>query len=118
MIISIDFDGTIVNEMWPRIGSMKKGAREVINRLYSEGHYIIINTLREGPYELEARLYLKRAGINYHGFNENHPDAVVKYYDSRKIGADIYIDDRNIGGIPDWETIYKIIQDKQTCHVL
>ena len=28
---------------------------------------------------------------------------------SSKVNADYFIDDRNIGGLPDWTTIYKII---------
>ena len=32
----------------------------------------------------------------------------------RKIAADIYIDDRNLGGLPDWGVIYSIIKGKTT----
>ena len=32
---------------------------------------------------------------------------------SAKISADIYIDDRNIGGIPEWGQIYEIILGKR-----
>ena len=33
---------------------------------------------------------------------------------SRKIKADIFIDDRNIGGMLDWGTIYHILHDKKS----
>ena len=31
---------------------------------------------------------------------------------SRKIYADLYIDDRNLLGIPDWDSIYKLVNAK------
>ena len=44
MIIAIDFDGTIVENKYPKIGTLRKGAKAVINRLYDSGHFIIIYT--------------------------------------------------------------------------
>ena len=38
---------------------------------------------------------------------------VMSEKDSRKVNADIYIDDRNVGGLPDWGVIYQMI--KGTC---
>ena len=32
-----------------------------------------------------------------------------EYYDSRKIDVDLFIDDRNIGGLPSWGEIYQMI---------
>lgn len=42
MIIAIDFDGTIHDGVWPAIGEPMPGAKEAINNLRAEGHYIII----------------------------------------------------------------------------
>ena len=33
---------------------------------------------------------------------------------SRKLKADLFIDDRNIGGLPDWGTIYQMVRDRST----
>ena len=33
---------------------------------------------------------------------------------SRKLQADLFIDDRNLGGLPDWGVIYRMIHDKLT----
>ena len=33
---------------------------------------------------------------------------------SRKLKVDIWIDDRNIGGLPDWGTIYRMIRENLT----
>lgn len=95
MTISIDFDGTIYEAVdWPNIGKLLPGAREVINEFFNRGYTIIINTLREGDYAEYAKKALELDGIHYHYFNENTKEGIDKYYDSRKIGADVYIDDR------------------------
>ena len=31
-----------------------------------------------------------------------------------KVNADIFIDDRNLGGLPDWGNIYRMIKEKKT----
>lgn len=51
MIISIDFDGTIVRERWPDIGSPLPGALAAIRKLHAAGHTIIINSCRAGAAE-------------------------------------------------------------------
>ena len=33
---------------------------------------------------------------------------------SRKIKADMFIDDRNFGGLPDWGTIYQMVTNHET----
>ena len=48
LVIAIDFDGTIVEEGYPNIGAMRKGAYKYIRKLVNEGHFIIINTCRSG----------------------------------------------------------------------
>jgi hydroxymethylpyrimidine pyrophosphatase-like HAD family hydrolase len=101
-IISIDYDDTIVYADYPNIGAIKPHAREVINNLYNEGHFIIIWTCRSGHHEQMASMYLREMGVKFHHINENHPENIVQYdSDSRKIFADIYIDDKQLGGLPE-----------------
>jgi hypothetical protein len=101
-IISIDYDDTIVYADYPNIGTIKPHAREVINNLYNEGHFIIIWTCRSGHHEQMASMYLREMGVKFHHINENHPENIVQYdSDSRKIFADIYIDDKQLGGLPE-----------------
>lgn len=115
MIIAIDFDGTIVDHEFPGIGKLKPNVKEVINRLHNEGHTIIIWTCRttqKEPTEEStifcAKEFLDRWGIKFHTINNNDPRN--SFQPAPKIYADVYIDDRNLGGIPeDWEDIYKII---------
>lgn len=94
--IVIDFDGIIVVDKYPKIGMIKRGAKETINKLY-EDHTIIINTCRVGQYETDAIKALNDAGIKYHYFNNNSDELINKYgVDCRKISGDIYIDDKNV----------------------
>jgi hypothetical protein len=49
-----------------------------------------------------AAEYLRSIGVKFHHINENHPENIVQYdSDSRKIFADIYIDDKQLGGLPE-----------------
>ena len=112
MVISIDFDGTIVENAYPGIGRLKPNAVAVINRLKEEGHQIIINTCRSGIFEGNAYSFLNAVGIEYDYINSNLPDR-IEYYkaDTRKISADLYIDDKDLFELPeDWEDIYKLIK--------
>ena len=116
MIFAFDFDGTIVEHIFPEIGPLRKNAVEVINRLYDEGHTIIIWTVRSHTDNKvdEMKAYLDKIGLKYHKINEdadevaNHPDFTDF---SPKVYADVYVDDRDYKGIDDdWEDIYTQIQ--------
>jgi len=118
LIIAVDFDGTIVNHRFPRIGSLMPGAKDALNRLHDAGHKIIIWTCRnhtepDHPDWDDAPIsrvmwFLKNNGIPFDSINENHPDMGF-WLQSRKIYADIYIDDKNIGGFPGWGVVEDLI---------
>lgn len=111
MIIAIDFDGTVSRGKYPAIDGLQPYAKEVINRLFANGHYLIINTCRSGDQLLEAINFMLQKGIMFHRVNDNHPDETAKYNNnSRKLNADVYIDDRNLGGFPGWLQAEKEIQ--------
>lgn len=112
MRFGIDADGTIWYNKYPEIGELKPNAKEIINKLYSEGHDIIINTCRAGIHEANCYYALEKFGIKYHYINSNLPKDIEFFkQDCRKISADLYIDDKQLGGIPnDWNEIYEIIQ--------
>lgn len=93
-VIAIDFDGTIVEDDFPRIGKLKNNAKEVLNFLY-ENNIVIIWTCRTGKFKDKAISFLKENNIKYHFFNENINNKIYSE-DSRKINADIFIDDKNI----------------------
>lgn len=116
MIISIDFDGTIVRDKWPNIGAPLPGALPAIRRLHAAGHTIIINSCRCGAHETIMKLWLNQhlPGCVDH-INENSPARCARYGgDARKISADIYIDDKNIFCESiDWPDIIKHIENRQ-----
>ena len=113
MIISIDYDDTIVDADYPNSGAIKPFAKEVINRLYDQGHYILIWTCRANDRLDVAKSYLDECGVKYHTINENLPHIIEQYNgDTRKQSADVYIDDKSLMGIPTWLEIYNILQHK------
>lgn len=103
MIVAVDFDGVIVEENYPHIGQPMPYVHQAMGVLQDAGHDIIIHTCRTGRQLSEARNWLDRHEIRYHSINEPHPDNVAQYGPSgAKIYADVYIDDRNLGGFPGW----------------
>jgi guanylate kinase len=111
LVIAIDFDGTIVTNKYPDIGYLKRDAKEVINKLYDEGHDIIINSCRQGKEEREMVEFLIDNEIKFNAVNENLCYRIEEYgNDCRKIGADIYIDDKAYPcNFINWNDIYYVI---------
>lgn len=115
MIIAVDFDGTIVEHEYPRIGAEIPFAIDTLKKLQEERHRIILWTVREGDLLDEAIEYCRKRGLEFYAVNKDFPEETPndnKY--SRKLKADIFIDDRNLGGLPDWGVIYRIIHDNLT----
>jgi len=109
MIIAVDFDGTIVEHAYPRIGKPIPFALEVLRKLQQEErHTLILWTVREGDLLQEAMDYCAKNGVNFYAANKNYPEEEAGDT-PRKLTADIFIDDKNIGGLPDWGIIYKAI---------
>ena len=115
MIIAVDFDGTIVEHEYPKIGKPIPFAIDVLKKLqYEEHHMLILWTVREGQLLDEAVEYCKERGLEFYAVNKNFPEETQPINISRKVVADIYIDDRNIGGLPDWGLIYRMIKYGET----
>lgn len=97
LIISVDFDGCLVDDAFPMIGDLKPYAAEVLKKWLAEGHYIIINSCRAGDREKDMREFLDGRGIFYDAINNNLQERILRFgSDTRKISADVYIDDKNI----------------------
>lgn len=114
LVIAIDFDGTIVTNKYPDIGYLKRNAKDVINKLYNQGHDIIINSCRQGKEEREMVEFLLDNEIMFDKINENLCYRIEEYNnDCRKIGADVYIDDKAYPcNIMNWNEIYRFITRK------
>jgi hypothetical protein len=108
-IIAIDFDDTIVKDVFPMIGELRKDAKKIINKLYDEGYYIIIWTCRAGFNLVDMINFLNNNDIKYHKINENIDYEILGFKPSPKIFYSWIVDDKCIGGLPKWNEIYKII---------
>ncbi len=106
MIIAIDFDGTIVEHRYPDIGKQVPFAFDTLKALQKKGHRLILWTHRSGEPLKKAVNYCSDHGVEFYAVNKNYPEELWDNELSRKINADIYVDDRNLGGLPSWGEIY------------
>ena len=111
MTIAIDFDGTIVTHKYPAIGEELPFAVDTLKMLQKNHHRLILWTVREGQLLDEAIQWCRERGIEFYAINRDYPEESTDNnpHFSRKLKADIFIDDRNLGGLPDWGTIYEMI---------
>jgi len=112
MVIAVDFDGTIVEHKYPLIGREIPYAIETLKLFVDKGHKLILWTYRAGRELDEAVEFCKERGLTFYAVNSNFEGEDFDNTISRKIYADIYIDDRNILGIPEWKRIYELISEK------
>ena len=110
MTIAVDFDGTIVEDAYPRIGKPQTFAFETLKALHQERHRLILWTCRQGKSLEEAVTFCRQQGVEFYAVNSNYPGEVRQPDDTPKIVADIYIDDRIIGGFPGWSTVWKTLK--------
>lgn len=109
MKIAIDFDGTIVENSYPGIGKEKLFAFEAMKGLEQKGHQLILWTYRDGNELEEAVNFCRKKGIIFYAVNKNYPEEKLEDMGSRKILADVYIDDRNLGGFPGWSEVWQML---------
>lgn len=109
LIIAIDFDGTIVEDAYPKIGKPMIFAFETMEKLQYEGHRLILWTYRSGRALREAVKFCEENGIEFYAVNKSYPEEIQDEKISRKINADLFIDDRNAGGFIGWTEVYKLI---------
>lgn len=116
MTIAVDFDGTIVEHEYPKIGKEIPFAIDTLKMLIKDRHKLILWSVREGELLEEAIEWCKNRGVEFYATNKDYPEETREgnpVY-SRKLKADMFIDDRNVGGLPDWGTIYRMISHKKT----
>ncbi len=113
LIIAVDFDGTIVEDGYPGIGDARLFAFETLKRLQKDGHRLILWTYRHGQKLDEAVAFCAKNGIDFYAVNKSFPEEILSDDVSRKINADIFIDDRNIGGILGWGEVYQLLTKEE-----
>jgi hypothetical protein len=101
LVLTIDFDNTLVDSEYPNILGLKKYAKEVMNKWYAQGIYLIINTCRNGEAEWECETFLFDNGVPFHKINDHAPFIKQKYFNphhpiSKKIFSHVNIDDTNL----------------------
>lgn len=110
LTIAVDFDGTIVEHMYPDIGDEMLFAFETLKVLQNKGHKLILWTFRAGRRLDEAVAFCRDRGIEFYAVNKSYPEEVFDENTiSRKVNADMFIDDRNVGGFPGWSAVYQMI---------
>jgi hydroxymethylpyrimidine pyrophosphatase-like HAD family hydrolase len=108
-VIAVDFDGTIVEHAYPAIGKEMLFAFATLKELQKRGHKLILWTFRHGEYLDEAVEYCRKNGLEFYAVNKNFPEEVWDQSVARKVNADIFIDDRNVGGFLGWSEIWQTL---------
>ena len=103
MIIAVDFDGTIVEHKYPAIGRELPFAIETLRKLQSDRHKLILWTVREGVLLEEALAFCRERGLEFYAVNRDYPE------EERDRNNHFSRDDRNLGGLRDWGTIYEMV---------
>ena len=116
MTIAVDFDGTIVRHRYPDIGEEIPFAVSTLKMLVEERHRLILWTVREGELLDDAINWCRERGLEFYAINRDFPEEDISRNENftRKLKVDMWIDDRNVGGLPDWGTIYRIIHEHKT----
>lgn len=110
LTIAVDFDGTIVEHAYPKIGKPILFAVETLKALQKRNHRLVLWTIREGRYLEEAIAYCEKQGLTFYAVNEAFPGEGFEEGQSRKVNVDLFIDDRNVGGLLPWGEIWKMIE--------
>lgn len=109
-IIAVDFDGTIVEDAYPDIGKPMLFAFETLKMLQDDGHRLILWTYRHGSRLKEAVEFCRQHDLEFYAVNASFPEEDYQSREaSRKIHADLFIDDRNLGGFPGWGEVYQMV---------
>ena len=116
MTIAVDFDGTIVEHCYPAIGKERPFAVATLRQLQRDmpDLHLILWTVREGELLEQAVAWCAERGLEFYAVNSNYPEELPSpsagNQGCRKVTADIYIDDRNLDGLPEWTEIYRRVR--------
>lgn len=108
-VIAVDFDGTIVEHKYPAIGKEMLFAFATLKALQQKGHKLILWTIRTGDLLQEAVEFCRQNGVEFYAVNKNYSEEVLDEKVSRKLNADIFIDDRSIGGFVGWSQVWQML---------
>ena len=111
LTIAVDFDGTLCDFAFPKIGKQTEDQKELMETLIQmrkDGHKLILWTNRgdnkEYPVLTEAIEWCRKKGLEFDAINQNLPDQKKLSGPSPKVMADIFIDYLAIN-VKDWRQI-------------
>lgn len=94
-IYAVDFDGTLCNNIYPKIGSAKQEVIDKLIKLKEEDNKLILWTCRTGEELENAVAWCTEKGLEFDSVNENLEEVKEEYdEDSRKVVATYYLDDK------------------------
>ena len=110
MIIAVDFDGILCENKFPAIGEPDYDMISLIRQLIDKGHEVILWTSRTGEELIAAIDWCGDRGLHFTEVNENAPSNRRQYehkypQGTRKVYADIYIDDHNLEYVAEHDKI-------------
>lgn len=95
-ILAVDFDGTLVIDQFPKIGPIIKPVWDAVQETQKKGWKIVLWSCRNGDALKEAVEFCSKKGLHFDAINENIDEVKIVYGgDTRKVFADLYLDDRN-----------------------
>lgn len=94
LTIAIDFDGTVVTHEYPNVGK-DVGAIPILKKFVTEGHKLILFTMRDGEQLTDAINWFKSNEIELYGIQYN--PSQKHWTKSNKCYANLYIDDAAFG---------------------
>lgn len=97
-IIAVDFDGVLCEDIYPEIGKANINLISDLTKMKEIcNSKLILWTCRRDDRLQEAVDWCEEKGLYFDAVNENLPEIVEKFGgDTRKIFADVYIDDKNL----------------------
>ena len=107
MKIAVDFDGTIVENQYPKIGPEIPGALNTLRELEDLGHQIILCQVRKGRYLDQAVEYCRENGVDLWDQEETLQRDTKWHISNRAIG-DLIVSDRQT----DWNRIRQILRSR------
>lgn len=99
-VLSWDWDDTVADGRdYPRAGRLNPKAVRGVRMSHAYGHENIFNSCRMGEAEAAAIECAVESNLPFSHFNQNCPARVAYWggHDTRKLGADVYIDDKISG---------------------
>jgi len=114
-ILAIDFDGTIrkAKRYNDKGTQLMPDCKKVIENLFYDGCRLIVWTTRNEDSLDFVKSVLKKHDIlqYFEQINENVEE--IQWWNTRKIYADYYVDDLNIGGFIGWLKVWEIVMQDE-----